>query len=535
MNSSSPPAPVGVTSHVSFAPDDLDDSPLSPLDFLPGLFLTENGYEILGIEDFPHLFDAPGGHSPNFLDDLPDSTSFSEQHLWLESHGFEPDNSMVSYSHALNPCPVCNSDGHVLYGRWDEDSTSPSYFCQKTRKRPDWSPAADAPPDPEIAENSPMEEDADPPPAGTASWTKVTSIEELKGLRRWIGVKAKKPLRYRPNNDPGKPLKGSTFSHRKAEGAKCGGFEGGIDAESFVRNGGMCLDHVSVSQMWDQKESRFRRMPRTTPRFESMGWAPYAQWEAFLEAKSGDFGISYCCTYNDAPNIVVVDIDYPKPKKQGEELDPVVAEAADSARDSFTTQLTAMGCPTCPSASSKGRRAAFTVANPDFYGSRHLIWRHPSGVNIELNPPGVARHVMLYALDGDLPELDPAAVDVMLTEQGFLKDTPVDTRELKGGKGLATFMEVCDREGWGLAFNEMSQTAFCNGVEQDDSWIHRTRSHLELNYVLVTEKPMPNGGTYILVSKFNVNEKLIHRWGIEAALLRNTYHPVRDWLMGLPA
>ena len=141
---SSPPAPTGVTAYPSFLPDDLPNPPLA----------------------------APPSH---FLSDLPDSASPSEQHAWLESHGFVPDNSMHSYTHTRNPCPVCNSDGHVLFARWEEDSAAPSYFCQKLQKRTEWSPAADALPVPEMAVGLPVEEDADPPPAGTASWTEVTS------------------------------------------------------------------------------------------------------------------------------------------------------------------------------------------------------------------------------------------------------------------------------------------------------------------------------------------------------------------------
>ena len=130
--------------------------------------------------------------------------------------------------------------------------------------------------------------------------------------------------------------------------------------------------------------------------FRAWGGLSYEQWESFLEGKSGDFGVSYCCAYADAPKIVVVDIDYPKTQKPGEELAPVVAEAADATRNEITQRLSALGCPTCPSASNKGRRAAFTVSDPAYYQSKHLIWRHPIGVNVELNSPGCARHVMLY-------------------------------------------------------------------------------------------------------------------------------------------
>ena len=86
-----PPAPVGVTPRISLAPDDLDDSPLSPRDFLPGLFLTENGYEILGVEDFPHLFDpiVAEPSSESTLEPLPIPVDISARPLSAFVNRFE--------------------------------------------------------------------------------------------------------------------------------------------------------------------------------------------------------------------------------------------------------------------------------------------------------------------------------------------------------------------------------------------------------------------------------------------------------------
>ena len=129
-------------------------------------------------------------------------------------------------------------------------------------------------------------------------------------------------------------------------------------------------------------------------------------------------------------------------------------------------------------------------------------------------------------------------MDALLTELSFKKNTrsDYDAHTIRGSKGLASFMEVCDREGWDLKFNTQSQTAFADGVEQDDGWIHRTRSHLELNYTLAgAERTTPTGGAYVETTKFNANEKLVLRWGLEASLLRSSYHPVQDWLAKLPA
>ena len=349
----------------------------------------------------------------------------------------------------------------------------------------------------------------------------MSSIAELKELPRFIGVRNKKPLVYTPNNDRSL-LKGSTFSHKPAEDSKCGGFEDDIDAETFVRKGGVCVDHVSIRKVWDSKERRFRQTTVTTPRYMSVGWHRYAEWETSLEGKSSAYGISYACGYLDAPAIVVIDVDYPKKGADAAE--------ADRTRDMLIESLSSMGAPTCESGSGKGRRAAFSVADPDFYQRAHVTWRHASGINVEVNPPGCRRHVLLYALDGDLPELDPEVVDAALTEQGFAKDLPkepADRYTVRGRKDLAAFMEVVDREGWALAFNEMSMTPFHNGREQDDTWIALTRAHLELNYRLRLSADE--------TVKFEVDERKIRRWGLETALIRDRFHPVREWLAGLPA
>ena len=229
------PAPSPAPQRVSFFVDDLPDNPLGP-----GECIVWFEGEYVDLYDWPEFrTDDPDDPTPHFDDDLPDSATYSEQHEWLESNGFEADDSLSSYSHSITPCPHCESGGHALFGRWGVDSAAPSYFCQKLQKHLDWTPLAVALPAPESAGALPTEEEATaPPPEGPARWTEISSIAELRALSRWIGVKAKKPLRFRPNNDHTKPLKGSTFSHPTAEHSKCGGFVDGISAESFVRNGG---------------------------------------------------------------------------------------------------------------------------------------------------------------------------------------------------------------------------------------------------------------------------------------------------------
>ena len=429
---SSDPSPV------SFHPEDLIDAPLGPGQLVVW-DAVEGGY--VDLFHWPHVGDL-----------LPTDEPLAARHRWLESQGFERDDSMSSYSHSRSPCPVCKSDGHALFARWGEGYLAPDYFDQKTKRKPSWTPPGAVPPS-DAPDDAPPQEEEDfaPPPEGEPRWVRVGSIAELKQLPRFIGVRNKKPLVYRPYNDPSQPLKASTFSHKPAEDSKCGGFEGGIDAEVFVRAGGVCIDHVSTRKLWDSKERRSRQTPVTTPKYLSMGWHSYYEWETFLEGKSGAYGVSYACGYLDAPAIVVIDLDYPKKDTDSAE--------ADRTRDRFIESLSSTGAPSCESGSGRGRRAAFSVANPDHYERKHVTWRHASGINIELNPPGCRRHVMLYGLDGDLPELDPKVVDGMLCEQGFVKDSPkkpADRYTIWGGKGLQSFMEVADREGWALAFNEMS-------------------------------------------------------------------------------
>ena len=125
-------------------------------------------------------------------------------------------------------------------------------------------------------------------------------------------------------------------------------------------------------------------------------------------------------------------------------------------------------------AAAKDRRAAFSVADPDFYQRAHVTWRHASGINVEAQSPGLpAACPALRVWTATCPSWTPKSVDAALTEQGFVKDSPkepADRYTVWGQQGtLAAFMEVVDREGWSLSFNEQClMTPFCNGREQDD-------------------------------------------------------------------
>ena len=511
----------------SFHPDDMPDLPVGPGEG----FVWHEGQYVDLFNWLEHTVgDAQEPPEPPTVDDLPAADTPTEQHAWLERHGFTPDIGMTTYTHST-PCPFCDSSTHLLFASWHVGYAAASYYCQKQQRRVDWEPSADADPRPDPAgaapEDDPDEDDA--APAAESNWTRVTSIGELKTLPRWIGTKNKKPLTYRPTSGTS-TLKGSTFSHKPADLARCGAFEAGIDAETFVRRGGICVDHRSMRVLWDQKENRQRRQPHVEPRFESMGWADYATWQNFLAGRGGDYGISYASSYSDAPNIVVLDLDYPKPDKVEDTAD------ATATRDAITERFTALGMPTCASASGEGRRAAFVVDDPSIYGGKHLIWRHhASGVNLEFTPPGCKRHVMLYGLDGDLPELDPAEVDGLLGELGFELDQPADNRGryiIDGhGLGLKEFMAVVDRENWDLSFNTMSQTAFCGAEEFTDIWAHKIRSFLELNYFVKLPAKEGKGPSYM---PFVVTKPSVIGWALETALLRHAFHPVQQWLDELP-
>ena len=540
MTSENPPAPP---IRSSFFVDDMPDEPLGRGDCI----VWYQG-EYIDLFDWPTLIpdapDAPPNPEPPPAPDSAKSTDSHTHHdgdpdnpttkeLWLETIGFTRDSSMNLYTHSA-PCPFCDSSNHLMFARWGANYSAASYFCQKQRRRVDWEPAADVPrPDPADAatEDDPDDDpDGDEPQTAEAHWTRVSSIQELKALPRWIGTKFKKPLTYKPRNSTS-TLKGSTFSHQPSHIAKCTGFEDGLDAETFVRQGGICVDHHSVRTVWDSKENRRRRHEYVEPRYESMGWNTYAAWSAYLEGRAGDYGISYCSAYSDAPNIVVLDLDYPKPDKVEDTAD------ATATRDTITERLTALGMPTCPSGSGEGRRAAFTVDDPSFYGGKHLIWRHDSsGVNLEFTPPGCKRHVMLYALDGDLPQLDPAEVDELLRELGFVLDQPSDNRgryTIPGrGLGLREFMTVVDRANWHLSFNTMSQTAYCGDEELSDNWAHQVRAHLELHYWVQIPSNVEGKGDKF--QRFTVTKQCVIGWGLEVALLRDSYHPVQRWLAEQP-
>ena len=415
-------------------------------------------------------------------------------HQRLIDAGFELTGSMERFPWEANPCPRCpNAGTHSLFASGD----ARSFWCQKLQARVD-----------------------DYKLRGPESIT-VTSTADLRKMKRWIPLKGKKPAR----NFPGKsvPLGTGISSHKEGKQSKCGGFQDGISAEEFVRIGGVCRNHVI--------KSKKKREP--IPYYTSFGWHDCGQ----LEAQGFDpEQLAFCCAYSDAPSVVIVDLDIghnmedPKQPPTAEEL----AERG-PVRDGLMEQLAALGCPTGPSGNPNSRRAAFAVTELDIFGGKR-VWKHPTGMACELYGPGAKSHILIYGLDGDLPTLTAETLAKVLLGLGFTPPAPKANKfEIRGSKGLASFMVVAEREGWDLAFNTMSKTAFCDGVEQDDVWTHIARAHLELNYLLIQTRQTPTGGDFEQITKFAVNEKLIRSWGFETALLRNSYHPVQDWLNSQPA
>ena len=167
----------------------------------------------------------------------------------LIDHGFRPDPSLDGYSHSLRPCPYCpDASNHALFAVWGDEFPTPRFWCQSLKQVVEY----------ELISIRPI----------------VGSIADLKAQRRWIPVSGKRPA----TNAQGQT---ATFSHPGPDKSKCGGFEGGITAEQFVREGGVCLNHC-------------RPRNESIPRYASAGWFTYQE----LAGKGGQPDqISYCPNY----------------------------------------------------------------------------------------------------------------------------------------------------------------------------------------------------------------------------------------------
>ena len=229
----------------------------------------------------------------------------------------------------------------------------------------------------------------------------VNIIADLGRLKRWIPVDKKLAgtADFLINGRSGR----SVFSHPNP--SKCGGFENGISAEQFVREGGVCLDH------------RLSKSGRTVERQESIGWFTRDE----LSARENR-AVSFCFGFSDCPPLVIADISMPA-SKDVEELARQQAEALPH-RDAAVDWLRAMGCPVGQNGSPVNGQALFMATNPAHYGGRKHVWQHETGLKIELHTPGSADHTPIYGLEGALPELDPAAFDEWLEQAGFEHTQP---------------------------------------------------------------------------------------------------------------
>ena len=138
--------------------------------------------------------------------------------------------------------------------------------------------------------------------------------------------------------------------------------------------------------------------------------------------------ISLCFAFDDAPPLVLIDLDMPE-GLAGEE-----ALFATAAREQLMQSLQELGCPTGPSSNPERRRAAVLLSDPDSYGGKKQVWSHPRGLAVELYTPGSLAHAKPYALDGDLPTIESAALTELLQSQSF--ELP-ETRRGGGGGGGA--------------------------------------------------------------------------------------------------
>ena len=241
------------------------------------IFWDEETGGYIDLFDWPeHAVVADEQQPPSTADLLLTDEPLAARHRWLESLGFELDDSMSAYTHSMTPCPVCSSEGHALFAvgaRGIQSRTTSTKSPRETLLDP--SRCGPRRQMPRTTRRPRRRKTSIHRPEGEPRWVRVGSIAELKLLPRFIGVRNKKPLTFTDRfNDPSQPLKASTFSHKEAEDSKCGGFEGGIDAEGFVREGGVCIDHVSTRRVWDAKERRSRQTTVTTPQIFVYGLAP---------------------------------------------------------------------------------------------------------------------------------------------------------------------------------------------------------------------------------------------------------------------
>ena len=163
------------------------------------------------------------------------STAQIEQ---LSALGFLQTNTMGAYPFQQSPCQHCPDSGsHSLFATWADGFPAPRFWCQK------------------LAAEVPYKWQTEGRPKRDRAV--VTCMADVRGLRRWIATKGKRPAKWvSPEGRTG----WFTFSH---SGTKCGRFESpDTTAESFVRVGGACLQHLMTSG-------------KTVKRYPTIGWGTF--------------------------------------------------------------------------------------------------------------------------------------------------------------------------------------------------------------------------------------------------------------------
>ena len=134
-------------------------------------------------------------------------------------------------------------------------------------------------------------------------------------------------------------------------------------------------------------------------------------------------------------------------------------------------------------------------------------------------------------------EDEPGVVHTMSGGYDYVEDDGSDGHHpgpewtiVRGPKGVKAFEQAATFLGWELKFNEMSKTASMRGVEIDDSTIAKVRYTLEIGVSLAI--PTTNGTVY---KPFVTTQRQVSEWLTEVGLMTGSYHPLQDYLAGLPA
>ena len=135
--------------------------------------------------------------------------------------------------------------------------------------------------------------------------------------------------------------------------------------------------------------------------------------------------IAYCMEGDDAPAVVVVNIIA---DQRGEGQTEKQFALACRLRDWLETHLRLLGAPVYEAGEPENRMAVFQIKDPAWYRATVQLWEHKSMLTVGLLPPGALTWTKMYALDGDIPVIDPAEFDHWLIKVKLEKRSPVAAR-----------------------------------------------------------------------------------------------------------